>query len=143
MERLEDEDLTERIIACAFKVHRTLGSGFMEKVYESAMLIELHKAGLDALQQAPIAVCYEGNQVGEYYADLMVEQRIIYELKAAQAVAPEHELQLVNYLAATGVNTGLLFNIGKSVSVKRKFRNYHKPTSAPSPENPACTAVSC
>ncbi len=137
---MEDEELTERIIACAFKVHQTLGSGFMEKVYENAMAIELKKANLGAQQQAPIAVHYNEIQVGEYYADLLVENRIICELKAAQTIAPEHELQLVNYLAATGLDVGLLLNFGKSVAVKRKFRTYRKPglsgTLCPNPVNP-------
>ena len=130
MTELEDKELTERIIACAFKVHQQLGMGFLEKVYENAMLIELEKLGLKTRQQAPIGVLYEAKQVGEYFADLLVEDRIICELKAAQTLAPEHELQLVNYLAATGLNTGLLFNFGKSVTVRRKFREYRRGTGA-------------
>ena len=137
---MEDKELTEQIIACAFKVHQVLGAGFMEKVYENAMLIELQKAGLHAQQQAPIAVHYDGKQVGEYYADLLIENRLICELKTGQAIAPEHELQLVNYLAATGLDTGLLLNFGSSVTVKRKFRKYCRPdlstTSSSNPVNP-------
>ncbi len=141
---MEDEELTERIIACAFRVHQTLGAGFMEKVYENAMLIELQKAGLHTQQQAPIAVHYDGKQVGEYYADLLIENRLICELKAGQAIAPEHEMQLVNYLAATGINTGLLLNFGKSVTVKRKFREFRNPNiSVASRLNPVNPEKSC
>ncbi len=141
---MEDKELTERIIACAFKVHQALGAGFMEKVYENAMLIELQRNGLVVKQQAPIPVYYEGKQVGDYYADILVENRIVCELKTAQAVAPEHELQLVNYLAATGLDSGLLLNFGNSVTVKRKFRKYRKPDSSiiPSP-NPVNPEKSC
>lgn len=124
---MEDKELTEQIIACAFKVHQVLGAGFMEKVYENAMLIELQKCGIRVKQQAPIAVTYENQHVGEYFADLLVEDKVICELKAAQMLMPEHEMQLVNYLAATGINTGLLLNFGKSVTVKRKFREFRKP----------------
>ncbi len=127
---MEDKELTEKIIACAFKVHQALGAGFMEKVYENAMLIELQKSGLAVKQQASIPVYYDNKPVGDYYADLLVEDRLICELKSAQAIAPEHELQLVNYLAATGLDTGLLLNFGSSVTVKRKFRKYRKPAVA-------------
>jgi len=144
METMEDKELTERIIACAFKVHQVLGTGFMEKVYENAMLIELQKSGLFVQQQAPVAVHYDGKQVGEYYADLLVENRLICELKAGQAIAPEHELQLVNYLAATGLDTGLLLNFGNSVTVKRKFRKYRRPDlSLASGSNPVNSEKSC
>jgi len=130
---MEDKELTEKIIACAFKVHQTLGAGFMEKVYENAMLIELRKTGLYAQQQAPIAVHYDGVQVGEYYADLLIENHLICELKAGKTIAPEHESQLVNYLAATGFDTGLLLNFGNSVTVKRKFRKYRRPDPSVAP----------
>ena len=137
---MEDKELTERIIACAFKVHQGLGSGFLEKVYENAMLIELQKCGVRVRQQAPIAVTYENQHVGEYFADLLVEDKVICELKAAQMLMPEHEMQLVNYLTATGINTGLLLNFGKSVAVKRKFREFRKPNMSvalsPNPVNP-------
>jgi GxxExxY protein len=141
---MEDENLTERIIACAFKVHRGLGSGFLEKVYENAMLIELLKCGIHVRQQAPIAVMYENQHVGEYFTDLLVEDKVICELKAAQTLMPEHEMQLVNYLAATGINTGLLLNFGKSVTVKRKFREFSKPSmSVALRSNPVNPEKSC
>jgi GxxExxY protein len=125
---MTDDDLTRQIIGCAYKIHNALGPGFLEKVYENALRIELEKQGLRVKQQEPITVMYEGRVVGEYYADLWVDERVVVELKAAHALAKEHEVQLVNYLTATGVNDGLLINFGTSVQVKRKFREY-KPTA--------------
>jgi len=116
--------LTKKIIGCAFKVHNALGCGFLEKVYENALRIELLKEGLEVKQQEPIKVYYEGQVVGDYYADLWVEDRVIVELKAVQTLSKAHEVQLVNYLTATGVDIGLLLNFGSSVQVKRKFRQY-------------------
>jgi len=121
---MQDEALTQTIIGCAFKVHNTLGPGFLEQVYENAMCIELANQGLHAKQQAPITVTYDSQIVGEYFADLWVEDCVIVELKAVQKLAKQHEVQLVNYLTATGVDTGLLLNFGDSVQVKRKFRKY-------------------
>jgi GxxExxY protein len=125
---MQDEALTKTIIGCAFQVHNTLGPGFLEKVYENALAHELRKRGLKVVQQAPLRVIYDGVIVGEYYPDLWVEERVIVELKAVQVLHPRHEVQLVNYLAATGVDTGLLLNFGTSVEVKRKFRKYKKKT---------------
>jgi GxxExxY protein len=121
---MTDDELTEQIIGCAYKVHNTLGSGFLEKVYENALRIELEKQGLRVRQQQPISVVYEGHIVGEYYADLWVDERVVLELKATQTLVKEHEVQLVNYLTATRIDHGLLLNFGPSVQVKRKFREY-------------------
>src|SRR5260370_5867944 len=121
---MTDDDLTHTIIGCAYKVHNTLGPGFLEKVYENALRIELEKVGFRVKQQEPINVVYEGQIVGEYYPDLWVNERVVVELKAALVFAKEHEVQLVNYLTATGVNDGLLINFVPSVQVKRKFREY-------------------
>ena len=118
-DEMTDDDLTQTIIGCAYKVHNALGPGFLEKVYENSLRIELEKLGLRVRQQEPINVEYEGHLVGEYYADLWVDDRVVIELKAAQTLAKEHEVQLVNYLTATGVNDGLLINFGPSVQVKR------------------------
>jgi len=118
------DDLTQKIIGCAYKVHNTLGPGFLEKVYENALRIELKKIGLLVRQQEPICVMYAGQVIGEYYADLWVDKRVVVELKATQTLSREHEVQLVNYLTATGVDIGLLINFGPSVRVKRKFREY-------------------
>jgi len=119
-----DDELTQKIIGCAHKVHNTLGPGFLEKVYENALRIELEKTGLLVRQQEPICVKYAGQVIGEYYADLWVDTRVVVELKATQTLSREHEVQLVNYLTATGVDIGLLINFGPSVQVKRKFREY-------------------
>ena len=121
---MDDNNLTHKIIGAAYKVHNQLGAGFLEKVYENALRIELSKQGLLAQQQTSISVYYEGENVGDYYADLWVEERIIVELKAVQTLTKEHEVQLVNYLTATGLDTGLLLNFGASVQAKRKFRQY-------------------
>ena len=118
--------LTERIIGCAYAVHNALGPGFLEKVYENALRIELDEAGLAVEQQKPVPVCYRGQVVGDFYADLIVEGKVIVELKAVHSVAKEHEVQLVNYLTATGIDDGLLINFGSSVEVKRKFREYRR-----------------
>jgi len=104
--------VTERIIGCAYRVANTLGHGFLEKVYENALAYELQKAGLRVLQQQGIQVRYEGVVVGEYVVDLLVEGSVIVELKAAKALVPEHQAQLINYLNATGLDVGLLVNFG-------------------------------
>jgi len=119
-----DNDLTQTIIGCAYKAHNTLGPGFREKIYENALRIELEKAGVRVKQQEPIEVMYEGEIVGEYYADLWVDERVVVEVKASLTLVREHEIQLVNYLAASGIADGLLINFGASVQVKRKYRKY-------------------
>ena len=100
---MKDDDLTHKIIGCAYKVHNALGPGFLEKVYENSLRIELERLGLEVKQQEPIKVIYDGRVVGEYYADLWVDERVVIELKAAQVLVKRHEVQLVNYLAATGI----------------------------------------
>jgi GxxExxY protein len=119
---MENQKLTELIIGCAFKVHNTLGGGFLEKVYENALAIELRKAGLEVEQQAPINVLYDHKVVGEFFADLIVSGEVIVEIKAVESIHPIHEVQVVNYLNGTGMEIGLLINFGKSVIVKRKYR---------------------
>ncbi len=121
---MEVNELTKLVIGSAYTVHNVLGSGFLEKVYENALLIELLEIGLSAKQQAEIPVYYRGKNVGDFVADLIVEDRLIIELKAVQSLAKEHEVQLVNYLNATEIENGLLINFGSSVTVKRKFRRY-------------------
>ena len=116
-------DLTSKIIGCAYKVYNTLGFGFLESVYEKCMLIELARIGVQAQQQYPITVLYEGHVVGEFVADLWVEDAVIVELKSVRAIAQAHEVHLVNYLKATGKDVGLVVNFGESkVEVKRKVR---------------------
>jgi GxxExxY protein len=121
-----NDKLTEQIIACAYKVHNTLGAGFLEKVYENAMMIEFRKQGLFSEQQKNIQVYYEGEIVGDYFADLFVENEIIVELKAIEKLAKVHEVQTVNYLNGIDKEIGLLINFGSSVTVKRKFKSYDK-----------------
>jgi GxxExxY protein len=121
---MHDEDLTKTIIGCAFKVHNALGCGFVEKVYENALRIELLRHGLEVKQQEAIKVYYEDEVVGDYYADLWVDERVIVEVKAVRSLSKAHEVQLVNYLTATDVDIGLLLNFGESVQVKRKYREY-------------------
>jgi GxxExxY protein len=121
---MDVSEINETIIGCAFRVHNELGSGFLEKVYENALALELAESGLRVKQQEPVPVYYHQKIVGEYFADLIVEDRILVELKAVRSIASEHEVQLVNYLAATGKEDGLLINFGSSVEVKRKYRQY-------------------
>jgi GxxExxY protein len=118
------EDLTGKIIKAAMKVHNTLGFGFMEKVYENALMIELELHGLKAIQQHPIIVFYQGKLVGEYIADIMVEDKIILELKSIENINKVHEAQVVNYLKAVNKEVGLLLNFGKEkLEFKRKVLN--------------------
>jgi len=118
------KEITDRIIACFYKVYTNLGYGFLEKVYEHAMLIELNKNGLKAISQYPIKVNYDGVSVGEYFSDIIVEDKVIIELKASANLVPENILQLQNYLKATNIEVGLLLNFGKKPEIRRKtFHN--------------------
>jgi len=120
---MEFKDITEKIIGCAYKVYNTMGYGFLESVYEKCLLIELRKAGLKSEYQKPIIVNYEGEVVGNFIADIFVEDSIILELKSVKNIAKAHEVQLVNYLVATETNVGLLINFGEDkVEIKRKVR---------------------
>lgn len=122
---MENDPLTGKIIAAAFTVYNRLGFGFLEKVYENALYIELLKNSLSTAQQVPLAVYYDDQVIGNYCTDLIVENRIIVELKSVAYLPSEHEAQLVNYLAATKQDIGLLLNFGpKGVEVKRKYRVY-------------------
>ncbi len=118
------EDLTEKIIRVAMNVHNTLGFGFMEKVYENSLMIELELSGLKAIQQHPIKIFYKGKIVGDYIADIVVEDKIILELKSIEKLDKIHEVQLVNYLKAVNMEVGLLLNFGKEeLEFKRKVLN--------------------
>ena len=120
---MEYADLTEKIIGCAYRVYNTMGFGYLESVYEKCMLIELEQDGLRAAAQQPIEVRYNGIPVGDFIADIVVEDTVIVELKSVRNLNPAHETQLVNYLVATGKPVGLLLNFGQSkVDVKRKVR---------------------
>jgi GxxExxY protein len=113
-------EVSDRIIKCFYHVYNTLGYGFLEKVYENSMRVALRKQGVDVAQQLPIAVRFEGEVVGEYFADLLVEEKVVIELKSAEAIAKEHEAQLLNYLKATGYEVGLLLNFGPKAEFRRK-----------------------
>jgi GxxExxY protein len=116
-------DLAGQVIGLAMKVHRTLGPGFLESVYQKALLYELARAGLKVESDKLIQVRYEGVIVGDFKADLVVNDDLLVELKAVSGMAVEHEVQVVNYLAATGKELGLLINFGgRSLEFKKKFR---------------------
>ncbi len=124
---MQHQDVTEKIIGCAYRVYNALGFGFLESVYENALLIELGKTDLEVEQQAPITVTYDDTIVGEFMADLVVEDCVIVELKSVRQLVKAHEAQLVNYLVATGNPVGLLINFGeKGVDVRRKVRELPK-----------------
>lgn len=113
-------EVTDAIIKSFYHVYNTLGYGFLEKVYENSLKITLRKLGLRVEQQHPVSVRFEEEIVGEYFADLLVGQSVIVELKAVKSVAPEHEAQLLNYLRATGYEVGLLLNFGTTPEFRRK-----------------------
>ena len=114
-------DITDQIIKCFYTVYNNLGYGFLEKVYERALCIEIGKAGLTAKNQAPIDVYYEDIIVGEYFADIIVNNSVIVELKAVESLNDVHGNQLVNYLKATDIEVGLLLNFGPKAEIKRKI----------------------
>lgn len=120
-------DLSKEVIHAFYKVYNTLGYGFLEKVYENALKIELDKAGLIVEVQKPITVYYDGIAVGYYVADMVINDLIIIENKAGVALSPDHENQLLNYLKATRIEVGLLLNFGTTPTFKRKiFENKYK-----------------
>ncbi len=106
-------EITEKILGCCFDVMNELGTGFLESVYQSALIIALKQEGLTAQREVGLEVQFRGQKVGEFYADLLVENKVIVELKACRELIPMHEAQLINYLKATGIRVGLLINFGK------------------------------
>lgn len=130
---MEEQELTEKIIGCAMKVHGTLGGGFLESVYQKALLHELKKAGLNATGEVPLKVIYDEEIVGDFFADIVVEGKVIIENKAVESLCAAHEAQMVNYLTATKLDIGLLFNFGApKLEFKRKHRIYRKSSGATS-----------
>ena len=115
------EHLSNRVIGAFYAVYHSLGYGFLEKVYENALVWELRKNGMNTDQQRRIDVYYDGRKVGEYFADIVVEDSIVLELKAAEGIAPEHEAQLINYLKASNIELGLLFNFGVRPQFMRRI----------------------
>jgi GxxExxY protein len=131
------EEITDKILKAAFKVHNTLGFGFLENVYQNALIIEIRKEGLKVEREKPIKVQYGDEIVGEYSADLIVGDKVIIELKAVEGLNKKFEVQLVNYLTATGLEVGLLLNFGKgSLQYKRKVRTLNE-----NPVNPVKKVV--
>jgi len=118
---MKHETITQQIIGAFYTVYNTLGYGFLEKVYENAMAIELRKQGMQVISQLPIAVTYDEQIVGEYIADMLVEDCVIVEFKAVRQLLTEHEAQLLNYLNATPYEVGLLFNFGPQPKFIRKI----------------------
>jgi len=121
------KELTEKIIEVFYKVYNQLGYGFLEKVYENAMMLEFKEDGIPSVSQYPIQVLYRNEVVGEYCADILVASKVIVEIKAGKCLAKEHEAQLLNYLKATYIEVGLLLNFGTKPEFKRKaFDNRRK-----------------
>ena len=117
------EKLTEKIISCAYKIYNKMGYGFLETVYKKCLFIELNKLKLRVEIENPITVYYDNKIVGKYFADIIVEDTIILELKSVRRIVKAHEVQLVNYLVATKKDVGLLLNYGeRKVEIKRKVR---------------------
>jgi len=118
------EELTKTILGACFEVSNELGAGFLESVYQNALLIVLQQKGLKVQSQFPLNVKFRGQAVGQFYADLLVEDQVIVELKAVTALTPVHQAQVINYLKGTGVEVGLLVNFGRP---KIEYRRLHKP----------------
>jgi len=121
LEKIVEKDLVYAINACVFEVYRQLGHGFLEKVYENALVMELQGRGFTVQNQAPFAVRYKGAIVGEYYADLVVDDIVIVEVKAVERLHPAHEAQILNYLKATGKKVGLLVNFAHPKATVKRF----------------------
>lgn len=133
------QDLTNRIIRCFYNTYNELGYGFLEKVYEKSFCIELTASGLKVATQMPITVFYHQQHVGDYYADICVEDKVIIEVKAAEQLDDSHEAQLINYLKATNIEVGLLMNFGpKPEFIRKVFENLNKKIGAnpPNPRHP-------
>lgn len=122
----ELELLIHRILQCAYNVRTQLCPGFLEEIYKKALLIELSEAGIEYEHEVPFCIYYKGHAIGQYRADLVVANQIIIEIKATSSLVVANEIQLVNYLTATGLDTGLLINFGntESLQIKRKYRVY-------------------
>ena len=118
---LKYEPVTATALGCAFEVLNELGAGFLESVYEQALLLALRQKGLSAVSQHPINVMFRGECVGDFFADLLIGGHVIVELKAAKALAPAHQAQIVNYLNATGIEVGLLLNFGNPKLEYKRF----------------------
>jgi GxxExxY protein len=126
-DELLHKDLTDKILKAFYQAYNQLGHGFLEKVYENALVIELRKMGFNIEQQKPIKVYYDSIKIGDFYADLAVDNKVILELKAAETIHPAHDAQLGNYLKATDIEVGMLLNFGEKPEFKRRiFTNDRK-----------------
>ena len=124
---MKHKELTEQIIKIFYKVYNTLGYGFLEKIYENAMMIEFRKIAIPAEAQSPIKVLYDDEVIGEYFADILVDKEVIVEIKANKSLIQDHHAQLLNYLKATDIEIGLLLNFGPKPEISRKvFDNIRK-----------------
>ena len=124
---MKHKELTEDIIKIFYKVYNTLGYGFLEKIYENAMMIEFRSSRIPAVSQFPVEVFYADKVVGEHTIDILVDNKVIVELKAAKSIIPDHHAQLLNYLKATDIEVGLLLNFGPEPEISRKiFDNNRK-----------------
>ncbi len=121
MENYKHNEITEKIIGAAYKVHNTLGSGFLEKVYQNSLVIEIRALGFGVEVEKPMKVHYHGEVVGNYVADIIVDGEVILEINAVKELSGIHEAQILNYLKATGIEVGLLINFGRSVNIKRRI----------------------
>jgi GxxExxY protein len=117
------KELTEKLIEASLEVMKELGSGFLESVYEKALLIILRQKGITVRSQVPLKVSFRGEVVGEFFADILADEKVIVELKAVKVLMPEHQAQLINYLKATGIDVGLLINFG---TPKLEVRRVHR-----------------
>ncbi len=125
---MEYADLTDRILACAFEVSNELGIGFVESVYENALVVALRQKGLSVAQQVSLPVLFRGENIGQFFADLLVEDSIILELKSAKSIIPEHEMQILNYLRVSKKPVGFLLNFGTPKLEYRRYNNRFLPS---------------
>ena len=123
-------DITQRIIACAFEVINELGNGFLESVYENALMVALSDAGLLVEHQKAIQVIFRNQTVGDFYADMLVERKVLIELKTVKNILPRHQAQVIHYLNATGLQVGLLINFGKSKLEFNRLTRDRKPSNS-------------
>jgi GxxExxY protein len=133
---MKHEELTERILKTFYEVYNELGHGFLEAIYEEALMMALLDSGLRAERQVAVPVFFRGRQIGTYYADVLVEGLVICELKSVRSIDPHHEAQLIHYLRATEIEVGLLLNFGVKPEVKRKVFDNPRKASVPIRANP-------
>ena len=128
---MECSDITESILECGFEISNELGIGFLESVYENALIIALRQKGMRVDQQVPLSVSFRGEPIGRFQIDLLVDHQVIVELKAAKSLAPEHQMQILNYLRASGLPVALLMNFGTPKLEYRRFANRFLNSSSP------------